>query len=68
MEVMEFFRAFMWIVALTTALASVAIGVMLGYHWQRFSMNKRAATTAVTTYSIVSFVLVLSMIAAAPAF
>lgn len=68
MEIMDQFRIAMWIIAAASVVVTVVLGLILGYDLIKFSMDRRVATMAIITYSIVSLILILIMFAMTPAY
>ena len=58
----------MWAVAIGTLVFVIGLGIVLAYHWRRYSMNGVIAMLALSIYVIVSGLLLLSMFAAAIAY
>ena len=67
MDVLEMLRTSMWIVAAATAIVTIGLGAILGYHWSRYSGDPRIARFSILTYSAVSLILLLAMVGNIPA-
>ncbi len=53
--------AVLWVVFGAAAVLTVVVGVILAYHWLRYSMNPFMPVLAVGTYGVVSFLLLSLM-------
>jgi len=67
MEVLGILRVAMWLVAVFAVCAAVIIGLILGYHWRKYSGNPRAAKFSMYVYSAVSLVILLCLVGSIPA-
>ena len=67
MDALEMFRTAMWIVASATALVTLILGLILGYHWNNYSGNSQVAKISILAFAIVSIALLLVMFGFIPA-
>ncbi|TSC85531.1 MAG: hypothetical protein G01um10148_917 [Parcubacteria group bacterium Gr01-1014_8] len=60
----QFVTTLMWVMFVATAALSIILGIILSYHWVRFSMNAFVATFAVVIYAGGCFLFLSTMFAA----
>lgn len=53
-----------WLLAGATLAMTVALGLILAFHWLRYAMNLSATSITLITYSTVSLFLVIGMFSA----
>lgn len=66
MEALEFVRTLMWIVSAAVTLVTAGLGIILNYHWNKYSGSPAVARTSILTYTAVSVALILGMIGSIP--
>ncbi len=66
MDVLELVRTSMWIVSVATLIVTFVLGLILGYHWKRYSGSPRVAKISVMTYSAVSLMLGIALFSSIP--
>lgn len=59
-----FFPFLGWAIFLGGLALSVALGVILSFHWYRYAMNSAVATTATIIYAAGTFVILFMLLGA----
>jgi uncharacterized membrane protein YoaK (UPF0700 family) len=66
MEVLEALKALMWITAISTLIVTVVLGVILAYHWNKYSGNPSVARLSLLVYAVGALIPIFWMFGSIP--
>ena len=67
MDIIDYFRAGMWMISGVTALVAIIVGLVLTHHWRNYTMEQGVTKKAMLVYFSISVLLIVIMIAMTPA-